>query len=75
MQNIGKEAETEPTAEEYLERLKEGLSVIELVDKIVLSLVGSTTTVRDKLLVLMKIYGVKGDDIQLVLNSCYKYAA
>jgi hypothetical protein len=63
MQNIGKESFEELSSEEYLERLKEGLTVIETIDKILCYLVQCTSTVRDKLLILMKLYGVKCRDI------------
>ena len=75
MQNIGREAETEPTPEQYLERIKEGLTVVEVVDKILCLLVTSTSTVKDRMIALMRIFGVWGKDVEMVLATCYKYAS
>ena len=46
MQNMGKEALKEVNAEEYFLKLKEGLGVVEIIDKILCTLVISTTTVK-----------------------------
>ena len=73
MQNIGKEALKEVAAEEYFQKLKEGLGVAEIIDKIICSLVTCTSTVRHKLVVLMKLYGVLAEDVEFTLKSKYSF--
>jgi hypothetical protein len=58
MQILGKEVLQEPTAEEYFAKLKEGLGAVEVIDQILCVLVLSASTVRQKLIILMKLYGV-----------------
>lgn len=53
--------------------MKEGLGVIEIVDKILCNLIFSTSTVRQKLLVLMKLYGVLPQDIEFTLKTRYNF--
>jgi hypothetical protein len=59
MQNIIKdENEKEISSEEYLSRIKEGLTNIEIVDKILATLANSTPQLKEKLFVFMDLYGV-----------------
>jgi hypothetical protein len=53
--------------------LKEGLTVVETIDRILASLILSTTTVRNKLIVLMQLYGVKWEDIETTLKNLYRF--
>lgn len=43
---MGREAEKEMSSEEYLDRLKDGLIIVETIDKIVASLIFSASTVK-----------------------------
>ena len=63
MQNMGKQALKEVEAEDYIVKLKEGLGVVEVVDKIICLLIFSSSTIKQKLIVLMKLYGVSAQDI------------
>ena len=63
MQNMGKQALKEVEAEDYIAKLKEGLGVVEVVDKIICLLIFSSSTIKQKLIVLMKLYGVSAQDI------------
>jgi len=73
MQNIGKEALKIAGAEEYYSRLKDGLGVVDIVDRILCTLAVSTSTVRQKLVVLMKLYGVSADDVEYIIKTKYTY--
>jgi hypothetical protein len=75
MQNIGKDALKEVGAQAYLDKMKDGLGVIEIVDKIICNLILSTSTVRQKLVVLMKLYGVLPPDIEFILKTRYNFIA
>ena len=35
----------------------------------------STSTVKDRMVALMRIFGVWGKDVEMVLSTCYKYAS
>lgn len=63
MQNIGKEALKVSNAEEYYLKLKDGLGVVDIIDRILCTLATSASTVRQKLVVLMKLYGVSANDV------------
>jgi hypothetical protein len=73
MQNMGKEALKEVGGEDYLEKIKDGLGVVEVIDEIICNLIFSASTVRQKLIVLMKLYGVLAQDIEFTLKNRYKY--
>lgn len=60
---MGKEVFKEVEASEYLDKLKDGLGVVEVIDQIICYLIFSGSTVKSKVVVLMKLYGVLVQDI------------
>lgn len=48
---------------------------METIDRILASLILSTTTVRNKLIVLMQLYAVKSQDIDTTLKNMYRFMA
>lgn len=53
--------------------MKDGLGVIEIIDTILCHIIFSTSTVKQKLLVLLKLYGVLPQDIEFTLKTRYNF--
>lgn len=53
--------------------MKEGLGVVEIIDRMLCTLAVSASTVRQKLVVLMKLYGVMADDVEFILKTKYAF--
>jgi hypothetical protein len=73
MQTIGRDTLEEVSSEDYMGFLKEGLTVVETIDRVLTSLILSNSTVRNRLVVLMQIYGVKCEDIEVTLKNLYRF--
>jgi hypothetical protein len=73
MQTIGRDTLEEVSSEDYMGFLKEGLTVVETIDRVLASLILSNSTVRNRLVVLMQIYGVKCEDIEVTLKNLYRF--
>jgi len=46
---------------------------VEIIDKIICLLIFSSSTVKQKLITLMKLYGVLAEDIEFVLKTKYTF--
>lgn len=73
MQNMGKDTLEEISSEDYLGLLKEGLTVVETIDRVLASLILSNSTVRSRLVVLMQLYGVRSEDVEVNLKNLYRF--
>jgi hypothetical protein len=73
LQGMGRDGFDEISSEDYLALIKEGLSVVETIDRIIVSLILSSSTVRDRLSVLMQLYGVKCPDLEVTLRNLYRF--